>query len=187
MADAIDSKSVSRKGVGVRVPPPAPLQKTARNRGFFVSRHRPGPKVTTKVTTCPATSGDAHRGRGGLEPRTDGTGRVLVKALGPSISTHEIIGSLPLKDLGAAWLIPWVSMGVSDGQHLWVVASESVATGTSRPQLPCFPHGQTWCPHVSTGHESATIRLDGRLKEARSPAGFRHGCMVNHGLGTSCG
>jgi len=36
---------------------------------------------------------------------------------GPSISTHEIIGSLPLKDLGATWLIPGVPMGVSDGQH----------------------------------------------------------------------
>ena len=74
---------------------------------------------------------DAHRGRGSLESRGDGTGRILVTVCGPSISNHEIIGPLPLKDLGATWLIPGVPMGVSDGQHRWVVSSESMVTGTS--------------------------------------------------------
>lgn len=40
-----------------------------------------------------------------------------------------------------------------------------------RPPLPCFPDDQTWCPHVLTGNESTTIRLDGSLKDTRSPAG----------------
>ncbi len=80
MADAIDSKSVARKGVGVRVPPPAPLYKTARNRGFFVSRPRLGPKPTTQATTCPLISADncrhpmrpIDRGTGRAAPSTDG-------------------------------------------------------------------------------------------------------------------
>ncbi len=35
MADAIDSKSVARKGVGVRVPPPAPLSENREKSRFF--------------------------------------------------------------------------------------------------------------------------------------------------------
>ena len=61
MADAIDSKSVARKGVGVRVPPPAPLSKNREKSRFFCLHLPPRPKVTTEVTTCPTTSADVHR------------------------------------------------------------------------------------------------------------------------------
>lgn len=37
MADAIDSKSIVRKGVWVRLPPPAPLQRPGNLPGFCLS------------------------------------------------------------------------------------------------------------------------------------------------------
>ena len=44
----------------------------------------PRPKVTTKVTTCLPTSGDAHRGRGGLESMADVPVDVCSSLCGPS-------------------------------------------------------------------------------------------------------
>ena len=202
MADAIDSKSVSRKGVGVRVPPPVPLQETARNRGFFVSSPPPRPKVTTKVTRCPATSAKARDAGEGQDagpskvtsapgmggPRRVGLDHASTRRprprrpwpgqAGRSVSADQLErpGSGAPAQAGHVRAI----LGIQLEQELFSVADlqGSMKAGAGIGRRPCFQHA-VWMPglrSISPDAESGVAELEmGALHQSRSPARFLAG------------
>src|SRR5258706_12963476 len=55
MADALDSKSGSRKGVGVQVPPPAPPRKVLSSLPFTVDPESPPRRVSSTARAIHAS------------------------------------------------------------------------------------------------------------------------------------